>query len=104
MKLPFITQCKIHGLPTPELEYKFLPGRKFKVDYYFPSFRLAVEQEGAVWTQGRHNHPTGFLKDKEKYNLLAIEGISLLRFTPTEMLDGTAIKAIIEFVARQGVI
>ena len=97
IKRRFLRACVLAGLPEPVQEFKFLPDRRFRLDYYFPSFRLACEQEGAIWTKGRHNHPTGFLKDKEKYNLLTLSGIWLLRFTPQEIKSGVAVSDILKF-------
>lgn len=71
----------------PEPEYKFHPVRKWRLDFAWPSLRLAVEIEGAVWTGGRHTRGSGFLADIDKYNALASMGWRLLRF------DGGAVRA-----------
>lgn len=97
LKLPLEKQCKIAGLPEPITEYKFHPKRKWRLDYFFPSLKLAVEKEGAVWIGGRHNHPVGFLKDVEKYNELTLSGIALMRFTPQQIQSGEAIFKILIF-------
>src|SRR5688500_17266216 len=88
----FIALCKSFKLPKPEPEYKFLTDRKFKIDFAFVDQRIAVEIEGGVWTGGRHVRGSGFMKDKEKYNLLAKEGWRLFRFTPEEANNGKAVQ------------
>jgi very-short-patch-repair endonuclease len=83
----------------PATEHRFAPPRRWRFDVAFPDRKLAVEIEGGVWTGGRHTRPGGFLKDAEKYNRAAILGWRLLRFTPQQVLDGTARAAIAEAVA-----
>jgi very-short-patch-repair endonuclease len=84
------TICKLNKLPMPVAEYKFHPTRKWRLDYAFPEQKLAIEIEGGVWTRGRHNRGSGFLRDMEKYNCLTQLGWHLLRFTPQQVRDGTA--------------
>ncbi len=74
------------GLPAPTPEYRFDPDRAWRVDWAWPEHRLALEVEGGVWTRGRHTRPSGYLKDLEKYNRLAVLGWRLLRTTPDDLL------------------
>jgi very-short-patch-repair endonuclease len=94
--------CDSAGLPRPETEHMFHPTRKWRIDYAFPSVLLAVECEGGIWKQGRHNRAPGFIADMEKYNALALEGWHLLRFTPDEMQiqNGKALRVILEWWKR----
>jgi len=71
-----------HDIPMPLTEYKFHPTRRWRFDYAWPAYRLALEVEGGIWVGGRHNSPTGFFKDLEKYNAAAILGWRILRVTP----------------------
>ena len=82
-------------------EYQFSAPRKFRFDYAvycnsFPAsaslfgFKLAIEIDGGIWTGGRHTRGLGFQRDMEKLNLAAIEGWSVLRFTPKQVLSGEA--------------
>lgn len=63
-------------------EYKFHPTRKWRFDFAFVEQKVAVEQEGAIWTYGRHNRPIGMIKDMEKYNAAAELGWRVLRYQP----------------------
>jgi len=81
-------------IPEPVREYRFHPARRWRLDYAWPDFRLAVEIEGGAWCYGRHTRGAGFIGDMEKYNELTIMGWSLLRFTPKQVKDGTAIQTI----------
>jgi len=46
---------------------------------------IAVEIEGAIWTQGRHTRGKGFLQDMEKYNEATRLGWKVFRFTPNQV-------------------
>ena len=97
LHLDLIQLCKLEGLPRPVREFRFCPDRKFRLDYAFVPQKLAVEIEGGIWIQGRHTRGFGFLNDMTKYNLLAINGWSLLRFTPGMVNSGEAIGVIKEW-------
>uniref|UniRef100_A0A6M3J0A1 DUF559 domain-containing protein n=1 Tax=viral metagenome TaxID=1070528 RepID=A0A6M3J0A1_9ZZZZ len=82
--------CKALGLPSPVMEHRFHPRRRFRFDYAWPLTMLAVEQEGGIFIRGRHSRGKGMLSDMEKYNLATIMGWSILRFTPTQVQNGEA--------------
>ena len=75
-------------------EYKFHPKRKWAFDYCIPSHKIAIENEGGVWTGGRHTHSTGFLKDMEKYNEASALGYRLIRTTPQDLLSAKTLDLI----------
>lgn len=79
----FLALLKREHLPRPEVEYRFHPTRKWRVDYGFPVYRVALEVEGGIWTRGRHTRGKGVLGDMEKYNELACMGWRLIRVTPS---------------------
>ncbi len=92
LKHLFPKTCKENGIPMPVDELRFAPPRKFRFDYAWPEYKLALEVEGGVYIQGRHTRGSGFVKDKEKYNIATKLGWRLLRCTPQqlntpEMLD-----------------
>jgi very-short-patch-repair endonuclease len=66
----------------PCSEYKFHHNRKWRFDYAWPKWKVALEVEGAVWTSGRHTRGSGFVRDMEKYNTAASEGWAVIRCTP----------------------
>ncbi len=72
-------------------EYKFHPNRRWRFDYALPELKLAIEVEGAVWTNGRHTIGSGFIKDMEKYNTAASMGWTILRVTPDEKLTAKTV-------------
>ena len=81
---------KLAGLPSPQHEASFHPKRKWRIDYFWPQFNLAVEVEGGVFIKGRHVTGIGSVGDMEKYNYLTLFGFRLLRFTPRQVKSGYA--------------
>ena len=81
--LIFRYQLILHNIDIPESEYMFAKElkRKFRFDYCYPKKKLAIEIEGGIWINGRHNRASGFIKDMEKYNIACILGYRILRFT-----------------------
>ena len=86
----FALHCKAYGL-TPEREYRFAPTGRYRFDFAFPEAMIAVEIEGGTWSKGRHTRPKGFEEDCRKYNLAAIFGWRVLRFTSDMVYSAEAI-------------
>lgn len=91
----------LEGLPAPEREYRFHPSRRWRFDFAWPSARLAVEIEGGSWLYGRHNRPTGFAADCEKYNQAIMAGWRVLRFTPAMVNDGSGVRLLSELLLNR---
>jgi hypothetical protein len=81
-------------------EFKFHPDRRWKFDFCvwneyepdgFAKSSWAIEIDGGGWIGGRHNSGIGKQKDDEKFNHAALLGYKVLRFSPKQVLDGTAI-------------
>jgi very-short-patch-repair endonuclease len=75
-------------------EVQFHSKRKFKFDYAIPELKIAIEQEGGVYTKQAHGSVTGILRDIEKYTLAASCGWVILRFLPNQMLTDYAFDTI----------
>lgn len=84
-KILFLVQA--YKLPVPEREFVFCPGRRWRFDFAYPDRKIAVECEGACWTQGRHTRGSGFIKDCEKYNMASRLGWRILRYTTENYHD-----------------
>jgi hypothetical protein len=78
-------------------EYRFDTIRRWRIDYYFPEISLAIEQEGGIYSRGRHIRPSGFKGDMEKYNRMALMGITLIRVLPKELMTQKTIDMIKNF-------
>ena len=65
----FAQLVRLHRLPAPEREYRFMPERRFRFDFAWPwpAVLLAVEIEGGIWSGGRHVRGQGFVNDADKY-------------------------------------
>lgn len=87
-------QIKVVGLPAPEREYRFCPARKWQSDFAWPDLKVMVEVEGGTYIRGRHTRPEGYRRDCEKYNVAAILGWKVLRFTSEMVNSGEAIEVI----------
>lgn len=81
----FLELCRKELGVAPMREHRFHGERMWRFDYAFPSYKVALEVEGGVFTQGRHIRPKGFLGDVEKYNAAAVAGWRVLRTTPKEL-------------------
>lgn len=68
-------------IPDYVEELKFLHTRKFRFDWALPSIKVAIEYEGVISSKSRHTTISGYSTDCEKYNLAAIEGWRVLRYT-----------------------
>lgn len=80
--------CRANRVPSPYCEYQFAHPRRWRFDFAWPGYRVALEVEGAVWTRGRHTRGSGFLADIEKYNAACMHGWRVLRCTPSTIAEG----------------
>lgn len=71
-------------------EHRFHPVRKWRFDYAWPQYKIALEIEGAVWSRGRHTRGSGFVKDIEKYDEAVLLGWRLVRITRGDFDKGRA--------------
>jgi very-short-patch-repair endonuclease len=88
----FTLLCKSKLKVTCVKEYRFHPIRKWRFDYAFPEYKVALEVEGGIWTGGRHVNPKGFLGDVEKYNTATLMGWRVYRTTPKDLRSLATLK------------
>lgn len=79
-------------------EYDFHPTRNWRFDYAIIDYKIAIEQDGGVWTGGRHTNPIGYQKDLEKFNEAAAMGWLILKFTPDQMMKTSTLDLIAKTV------
>jgi very-short-patch-repair endonuclease len=91
----FDALLRLHGadIPSAVAELRFAPPRRWRFDRAWPDMHVAVELEGGIWTNGRHNRPQGYQKDMEKYNAATVEGWAILRFS-ADMLENDPVGCI----------
>lgn len=72
-------------VPTPELEFRFHPERKWRFDFAWPDKKLALEVDGGIWIRGGHNRGAQIKKDWEKRNAAAKDGWRILYVEPKDL-------------------
>ncbi len=91
------------ALPVPEQQYciKF-PGMRqpYRLDFAWPSFKLAAEVQGGTWANGGHTRGAGYEHDRRRQNRLQIAGWTVLEFTRNMIESGEAITMITEFIDK----
>jgi very-short-patch-repair endonuclease len=85
---------KVSGLPVPAREFKFHPTRRWRFDFAWPLWKVAVEVDGGVYNRGRHVRGSGFERDAEKRNAAVMAGWRVLHFTPSHIKSGIAVREI----------
>lgn len=75
-------------------EHRFHPTRLWRFDYAIPSHRIAIEIDGGVWIEGRHNRPKGYIADLDKFNNAAALGWRVLKFTRQQQFTTKALRLI----------
>ena len=94
-------QLRQAGIPF-EQEYRFHPERKWRADFVLMTYGtymdILVEIDGGGYVVaedgkgGRHSRGTGVEKDCEKQSAAAILGYRVIRCTPRQVNDGTALE------------
>lgn len=82
-------------------EHRFHSTRMWRFDYAIPSHRIAIEIDGGVWIEGRHNRPKGYIADLDKFNNAAALGWRVLKFTPQQQHTMKALRLIKEAIEWQ---
>jgi len=77
-----------------EKEFKFHSSRKWRFDYAILEFKIAIEIDGGIWTNGRHTRGKGYLNDMEKFNVASSLGWLILKFTPNNQYSLKTIELI----------
>lgn len=68
--------------------------KDWRIDIAHIRKKLAIEIEGGIWINGRHNRGAGMESDITKYNVLQLLGWRVLRFTSTSIKSGVALATI----------
>ena len=98
LELLFALALRTYSIPQPEVEYRFLPERRYRFDFAWASLKLAVEIQGGTWRKGGHSSGKGIKRDIEKHNLAVYAGWKLLYFDGDMVRDGSAARDAALFV------
>lgn len=74
--------CQGIGIKAPVCEFHHIPGRRFRLDYAWPDYRIGLEVQGGIWTRGRHSRGPGQKTDMEKNNLGILNGWRVFQCVP----------------------
>lgn len=88
---------KALGGPALAQQHRFCEGRKWPFDFAHLGTKVAIEIEGGVWINGRHNRGRGFIDDRIKYLRAQLMGWTVFSLTP-EMITRENVQEIINFV------
>jgi very-short-patch-repair endonuclease len=80
------------GLPEPEREVIYLPGRRFRADFCWRPYKLVAEVQGGTYAHMAHSTGAGIDRDYTKANLSMLAGWRYLQFSRRMIEDGTAIE------------
>ncbi len=92
--------CVRMGLPRPVAEFRFHPERRWRADFCWPEYRVTLEIEGAVWTNGGHSRGSGKVRDHEKFNACAVLGYRVLYCQPSALMTITTVQTIRAAIAH----
>lgn len=87
----FLFHVKALGLPAPVPQYQIVQERRFRWDFAWPDYKVAVEIQGGTWSGGAHGRGWGIERDCEKQNLAVLAGWRVLLFTGTMVHNGMSI-------------
>ena len=117
----FALQCKADKLPEPRWgkdELLFHPTRKWRFDFAWEEYKVAVEAEGGTFThmqkrtdketgkkvtqKSRHLTPTGYHEDCVKYAEAAILGWTVIRADAKMIKNGMALQLLKRALEAKG--
>lgn len=96
----FAKQLQSIGLTQFLRQYPFHGIRQWKFDFAFNELKLAIEIDGAVYTNGRHTRGKGFEEDCEKKAEAAILNWTVLNFSTGQVKSGYAIEMVQRWLKR----
>lgn len=91
------------GLPKPLVEFRFHPERKWRFDFAFLDDddelgvlfpKVAIEVQGGLFIQGRHNRGAALRLEHEKLNTAAELGWRILYLEPQNLCLVDTVKLI----------
>lgn len=99
----FAFHLRAAKLTAFEREYVFALPRKWRFDFANVDKKVAVEIEGGIWNNGAHTRGAHFESDAEKYNMAAILGWRVLRFSTGMVESGVALRDTVAVLKAVGV-
>ena len=83
-----------------EREFKAIPNRKFRYDFFIPPV-LLIEIQGGIWQYNpSHASASGIRRDAEKIDLATANGYRILLFTSDMIESGWALKMVRQLTGK----
>jgi hypothetical protein len=98
----FDAACEAQGLPLPVYEYYFALPRKWRFDYCWAEYDLAVEKQGGNFKGGRHSRGAALRKEYEKLNAAASAGWYTIFVLPEQVESGEIFAIVKHFIKEHG--
>lgn len=96
-----ILACQGDHFPAPVRQYQFAKPRKWAFDFSWVDQKVAVEIDGGLHIQGRHQRPEGFTSDQDKMNQAALMGWRVGRFGASHLEDLSVLRWLEEALEKQ---
>lgn len=80
----FMLSLRAAGLPAPIDEFRFAAPRRWRFDFAWPEYNLALEIQGGIWIGGRHSRGATLVKEWEKLNTAAELGWRVVYCQPKD--------------------
>jgi very-short-patch-repair endonuclease len=95
----------VHVIKGPIItsEHKFHPTRKWRFDFAHLPTKTAIEIEGGIYSQGRHQRIQGFKDDAEKYFEAGLLGWRVFRLS-SNMVTAKDLERIAAFIKQQPIL
>ena len=75
--------------------------RRWRADFLVQPGDLLIEVEGGLYVAGRHTQGRGYEGDLEKYNAAVELGYTVLRYSPRQINDGSALEQIRRILSKK---
>ena len=88
--------CRHYGFLTPTGR-----PRKWRADFLVHPGDILIEVEGGLYVVGRHSRGKGYEADLDKYNCAVELGYTVLRYSPRQINDGSALEQIRRILSKK---
>ena len=82
------------GIPKPVQEFRFDETRRWRLDFAWPEYKVALEIDGGIFVNGGHNRGAQIMKTWEKENTAACMGWRFIKCQPKDVLKLSTIETL----------
>lgn len=101
LEMALYTRLERAGLPLGEGQYRFVPGRLYRLDRAWSDERVGVEIQGGLWVNGAHSRGSGVERDCVKLSIAAALGWRVLPISKAMIESGQAVELIAQALGGQ---